>query len=115
VFSFKTKEFKKDEWLITLSYEGDGLIGKYKNEVDDEEGDVPLLTLKVFESNTQRLKTKCYLRPTDDSKKLNSALPMVHEAIVNQKNRDKFFWERFMYLHIHQGKVKLDCPKGEPE
>jgi hypothetical protein len=117
VVNFNNCTVKKNDWKVSLSYEGDGLVGKFVHEQEKEDADVPLLKLKVYHKDQILLDQKCYMRLTDKEQKIKEAADFVLNHILNyKKEKDKFFFESLSYLHINRkSKIALLPEYGSTE
>lgn len=106
---------EKKEWKVTLKWNGEGLHGKYVQE-NDEDGDIPMLCLTIEQKINKNWSQKCsqqtFLRATDDRDLLEEAVNLVLDRVLGCKERDRFFYEKLSYVHLHGKEVRIDLPNG---
>ena len=114
---FEPVVVERNQWKVTIKWSGEGLHGPFIQD-NDEDGDVPMLRLvveeKIAKKWLQRATSQTFLRATDDRDLIEGAAILILQRVLNQEDKDRFFYESLAYAHLHGKEVRIDLPKGSP-
>ena len=107
---FDEIEVKNSEWMVCLSYIGEGYNGDYVDAEDDPENvDDPLIRFyisKYINGSWENETSSCtYLRATDNRELLEKAAKLLLKEVSSCKTDDrKHFYDSLGNIHVRNGK-----------
>lgn len=113
-------EIVKKSFKLIVDWDGMGYSGPYKKDLEDPEGDSPLLRMAFFEKKNsvfREIDGSClqtYLVMTDPREQLEDAADLLMDAFLKLKQEEwtSLNFRQLAYCHIWNGKPAINLPKG---
>lgn len=96
-------------WRVILSWDGDGIWGKYSAEPEDE--DRQMLRVRAERDGKIVVDGVTYLRATDPRVELQKAADLaLARCVANAKRPDPLFMRKLCYLHLGRRGPAIEVP-----